>query len=140
MLDTILNICTRNEKVMLCCAVMVILDTLLGITKAIKNNEFTFTSTGLRKCVPKIIEYIAIIIFGIAIEFTFDIKCVIIFCVLLIITEAISIKENLTSIPIIQTLFDKIISTISSNYGIDKDVIGDKEEPEQIEFEDINIK
>lgn len=140
MLDTILNICTRNEKVMLCCAVMVILDTLLGITKAIKNNEFTFTSTGLRKCVPKIIEYIAIIIFGIAIEFTFDIKCVIIFCVLLIITEAISIKENLTSIPIIQTLFDKIISTISSNYGIDKDVIGDKEESEQIEFEDINIK
>ena len=140
MLDTILNICTRNEKVILCCAVMVILDTLLGITKAIKNDEFTFTSTGLRKCVPKIIEYIAIIIFGIAIEFTFDIKCVIIFCVLLIITEAISIKENLTSIPIIQTLFDKIISTISSNYGIDKDVIGDKEEPEQIEFEDINIK
>ena len=102
MLDTILNICTRNEKVILCCAVMVILDTLLGITKAIKNDEFTFTSTGLRKCVPKIIEYIAIIIFGIAIEFTFDIKCVIIFCVLLIITEAISIKENLTSIPIIQ--------------------------------------
>ena len=140
MLDTILNICTRNEKVMLCCAVMVIIDTLLGITKAIKNDEFTFSSTGLRKCVPKIIEYIAIIIFGIAIEFTFDIKCVIIFCVLLIITEAISIKENLTSIPIIQTLFDKIISTISSNYGIDKDVIGDKEEPEQIEFEDINIK
>ena len=140
MLDTILNICTRNEKVMLCCAVMVILDTLLGITKAIKNNEFTFSSTGLRKCVPKIIEYIAIIIFGIAIEFTFDIKCVIIFCVLLIITEAISIKENLTSIPIVQTLFDKIISTISSNYGIDKDVIGDKEEPEQIEFDDINIK
>ena len=140
MLDTILNICTRNEKVMLCCAVMVILDTLLGITKAIKNNEFTFSSTGLRKCVPKIIEYIAIIIFGIAIEFTFDIKCVIIFCVLLIITEAISIKENLTSIPIVQTLFDKIISTISSNYGIDEDVIGDKEEPEQIEFDDINIK
>lgn len=140
MIDTILNICTRNEKVILCCAIMVILDTLLGITKAIKNDEFTFTSTGLRKCVPKIIEYIAIIIFGIAIEFTFDIKCVIIFCVLLIITEAISIKENLTSIPIIQTLFDKIISTISSNYGIDKDVIGDKEEPEQIEFEDINIK
>ena len=140
MLDTILNICIRNEKVILCCAIMVILDTLLGITKAIKNDEFTFTSTGLRKCVPKIIEYIAIIIFGIAIEFTFDIKCVIIFCVLLIITEAISIKENLTSIPIIQTLFDKIISTISSNYGIDKDVIGDKEEPEQIEFEDINIK
>ena len=138
MIDTILNICTRNEKVILCCAIMVILDTLLGITKAIKNDEFTFTSTGLRKCVPKIIEYIAIIIFGIAIEFTFDIKCVIIFCVLLIITEAISIKENLTSIPIIQTLFDKIISTISSNYGIDKDVIGDKEEPEQIEFEDIN--
>lgn len=140
MIDTILNICTRNEKVILCCAIMVILDTLLGITKAIKNDEFTFTSTGLRKCVPKIIEYIAIIIFGIAIEFTFDIKCVIIFCVLLIITEAISIKENLTSIPIIQTLFDKIISTISSNYGIDKDVIGDKEEPEQIEFEDKNIK
>lgn len=138
MLDTILNICVTNEKVMLCCAVMVILDTLLGITKAIKNDEFTFTSTGLRKCVPKIIEYIAIIIFGIAIEFTFDIKCVIIFCVLLIITEAISIKENLTSIPIIQTLFDKIISTISSNYGIDEDVIGDREEPEQIEFEDVN--
>lgn len=138
MLDTILNICTRNEKVILCCAVMVILDTLLGITKAIKNDEFTFTSTGLRKCVPKIIEYFVIIIFGIAIEFTFDIKCVIIFCVLLIITEAISIKENLTSIPIIQNLFDKIISTISSNYGIDEDVIGDKEEPEQIEFEDIN--
>lgn len=138
MIDTILNICTRNEKVILCCAIMVILDTLLGITKAIKNDEFTFTSTGLRKCVPKIIEYIAIIIFGIAIEFTFNINCVIIFCVLLIITEAISIKENLTSIPIIQTLFDKIISTISSNYGIDKDVIGDKEEPEQIEFEDVN--
>ena len=109
MLDTILNICIRNEKVILCCAIMVILDTLLGITKAIKNDEFTF-----------------------------DIKCVIIFCVLLIITEAISIKENLTSIPIIQNLFDKIISTLSSNYGIDEDVIGDKEEPEQIEFEDIN--
>lgn len=138
MLESMLNICIANEKVILCCAVMVILDTLLGITKAIKNDEFTFTSTGLRKCIPKIIEYISIIIFGIAIEFTFDIKCVIIFCVLLIITEAISIKENLTSIPIIQNLFDKIISTLSSNYGIDEDVIGDKEEPEQIEFEDVN--
>ena len=116
------------------------LQTLRVITKAIKSDKFTFTSTVLRKFVPKIIEYIAVIIFGIAIEFTFDIKCVIIFCVLLIITEAISIKENLTSIPIIQTLFDKIISTISSNYGIDEDVIGDKEEPEQIEFEDVNIK
>jgi len=138
MLDTVLNICTANEKVILCCAVMVILDTVLGGTKAIKNDEFTFTSTGLRKCIPKIIEYIAIIIFGIAIEFTFSIKCVLIFCVIIIITEAISIKENLTSIPIIQNLFDKIISSLSSKYGIDEDVIGNTEEVEQIKFDDVN--
>lgn len=138
MLDTVLNICIANEKVILCCAVMIILDTVLGVTKAIKNEEFTFTSTGLRKCIPKIIEYIAIIIFGIAIEFTFNIKCVLIFCAIIIITEAISIKENLTSIPIIQNLFDKIISSLSYKYGIDEDVIGDTEEAEQIKFDDVN--
>lgn len=129
MLNDISKICLTNQKLLFAVLICIAIDTVLGVTKAITNKEFTFTSNGLRKGLPKIIEYCCALILGLTFELVTNKPITCLFAVSIIITECISIKENLSSIPIAVKLINWFINAVSNEYNIeDDDVTGDTED------------
>ena len=107
---------TAKPLIMVALAVMV--DTILGITKACKNKNFTFTSSGMKKVVPKCVNYSALLILFAGIEWCFDIKFVLLSaCIILTSIEVKSILENIKDIPDMYKLLKNILDTISKTVG-----------------------
>ena len=112
MINNLHCIFITNSKILLFLLICVIIDTILGVSKSITNKNFTFSSSGLKKCIPKIIQYFCVVVLMVFVEFTFNIKSTLTICVLISLIEIKSISENLHDIPEISEFLNKIIKNI----------------------------
>lgn len=96
MIELIKNLLIGYSKFLIIVAVAILIDFITGITKAIYNKNIQ--SEKLRKTIPKIIGYFAIIIIGICIEIVFNIGYISAFIMLFIIViEFLSTLENISN-------------------------------------------
>lgn len=113
MLELFKSICIENKQILLVVVASVIADTVLGMVKAWRNSEFTFTSSGMRKCIPKCIEYITVLLLMMVVEFAFAVPAVKGVSIIIIATEFTSIKENIVAIPKLKQYIDKLLELIN---------------------------
>ena len=102
-----------HEKVLLMVAIAVLVDTMTGVAKAIKNDSLSFQSKFLKRVISKLLMYSGCLLLCAGIELTFNVVGVLALgCVVEIGIETISIKENVTEIPQLAELIEKIIKKI----------------------------
>lgn len=94
MIDTIKTLLLENQIILIVVLASVILDFITGITKAIWQRNIQ--SEKLRKTIPKIIGYCAIILIAVCVQIVFNIDflCKII-CLFIIVIEFLSVLENI---------------------------------------------
>ena len=95
MLEAIKNICYANAGLFIIVLVSVVIDFVTGITKAIYMHSIQ--SEKLRKTIPKLIGYVAILLIGICLQLVFSNLAFIVkmLAVFIIIIEFISTLENI---------------------------------------------
>ena len=102
-----------HEKVLLMVAIAVLVDTMTGVAKAIKNDSLSFQSKFLKRVISKLLMYSGCLLLCAGIEITFNVVGVLAFgCIAEIGIEIISIKENVAEIPQLAELIEKIIKKI----------------------------
>ena len=113
MLQDIQALLIAHEKVLLMVAISVLVDTMTGVAKAIKNDSLSFQSKFLKRVISKLLMYSGCLLLCAGIELTFNIVGILALgCVAEIGIETISIKENVTEIPQLAKLIDNIIKKI----------------------------
>lgn len=95
MFEAIKNICYANAVLFIIVLVSVVIDFITGITKAIYMKNIQ--SEKLRKTIPKLIGYVAILLIGICLQLVFSNLAFIVkmLAVFIIIIEFISTLENI---------------------------------------------
>ena len=96
MLEMIRELLIGYTKLLIIVAVSIIIDFITGITKAIYNKNIQ--SEKLRKTIPKIIGYFAVIVIGICLQIVFNVEYVpVLIMIFIIIIEFISTLENISN-------------------------------------------
>lgn len=113
MLQDIQTLLITHEKVLLMVAIAVLVDTMTGVAKAIKNDSLSFQSKFLKRVISKLLMYSGCLLLCAGIELTFNFVGVLALgCIAEIGIETISIKENVTEIPQLVKLIENIIKKI----------------------------
>ena len=113
MLQDIQALLITHEKVLLMVAIAVLVDTMTGVAKAIKNDSLSFQSKFLKRVISKLLMYSGSLLLCAGIELTFNIVGVLALgCIAEIGIEIISIKENVAEIPQLAELIESIIKKI----------------------------
>lgn len=96
MLETIKELLLAQQTILIIVFVAVILDFITGITKAIYQKNIQ--SEKLRKTIPKIIGYCAVILIAVCLQIVFNIDFITkITCLFIIVIEFISVIENINN-------------------------------------------
>lgn len=94
-------------------AIAVLVDTMTGVAKAIKNDTLSFQSKFLKRVISKLLMYSGCLLLCSGIELTFNVVGVLALgCIAEIGIEIISIKENVTEIPQLAELIESISKKI----------------------------
>lgn len=108
MFETIKELLLAQQTILIIAFIAVILDFLTGITKAIYQKNIQ--SEKLRKTIPKIIGYCAIILIGVSLQIVFKIDFITkIICLFIIVIEFISVIENVNNYVTIPKFLTKIL-------------------------------
>lgn len=96
MIDLIRELLISYSKLLIIVAVSILIDFVTGITKAIYNKNIQ--SEKLRKTIPKIIGYFAVIVIGVCLQIVFNVEYVpVLIMIFIIIIEFISTLENISN-------------------------------------------
>ena len=113
MIQDIQALLITYEKVLLMVAIAVIVDTMTGVAKAIKNDTLSFQSKFLKRVISKLLMYSGCLLLCSGIELTFNVVGVLaIGCISEIGIEIVSIKENVMEIPQLAELIESISKKI----------------------------
>lgn len=108
MLETIKELLLAQQTILIIVLVAVILDFITGITKAIYQKNIQ--SEKLRKTIPKIIGYCAIILIAVCLQIVFNIDFITkIICLFIIVIEFISVIENINNYVTIPQFLIKLL-------------------------------
>lgn len=96
MLENIKELLLQNQTFLLIVLISTVIDFITGITKAIYKHNIQ--SEKLRKTIPKIVGYFAVIIIGICLQIVFNIEYITkILMTFIIVIEFISTIENISN-------------------------------------------
>lgn len=96
MLDSIRNVLLQNQTFLFIVLISIIIDFITGITKAIYKHNIQ--SEKLRKTIPKIIGYFAVIVIAVCLQIVFNIDYIVkIIITFIIVIEFISTIENISN-------------------------------------------
>lgn len=116
MLQDIQALLITYQKVLLMVAVAILVDTMTGVAKAIKNDTLSFQSKFLKRVISKLLMYSGCLILCAGIEITFNAVGVLALgCIAEIGIELISIKENVSEIPQLADLIDQISDKLNKD-------------------------
>lgn len=108
MLETIKELLLAQQRFLMIVFVAVILDFITGITKAIYQKNIQ--SEKLRKTIPKIIGYCAVILIAVCLQIVFNIDFITkIICLFIIVIEFISVIENINNYVTIPQFLIKLL-------------------------------
>lgn len=108
MLETIKELLLAQQTILIIVFVAVILDFITGITKAIYQKNIQ--SEKLRKTIPKIIGYCAVILIAVCLQIVFNIDFITkIVCLFIIVIEFISVIENINNYVTIPQFLIKLL-------------------------------
>lgn len=108
MLETIKELLHAQQTILMIVFVAVILDFITGITKAIYQKNIQ--SEKLRKTIPKIIGYCAVILIAVCLQIVFNIDFITkIICLFIIVIEFISVIENINNYVTIPQFLIKLL-------------------------------
>lgn len=108
MLETIKELLLAQQTILIIVFVAVILDFITGITKAIYMKNIQ--SEKLRKTIPKIIGYCAVILIAVCLQIVFNIDFITkIICLFIIVVEFISVIENINNYVTIPQFLIKLL-------------------------------
>lgn len=108
MLETIKELLLAQQTILMVVFVAVILDFITGITKAIYQKNIQ--SEKLRKTIPKIIGYCAVILIAVCLQIVFNIDFITkIICLFIIVIEFISVIENINNYVTIPQFLIKLL-------------------------------
>lgn len=108
MLETIKELLLAQQTILMIVFVAVILDFITGITKAIYQKNIQ--SEKLRKTIPKIIGYCAVILIAVCLQIAFNIDFITkIICLFIIVIEFISVIENINNYVTIPQFLIKLL-------------------------------
>lgn len=108
MFESIYQLLIGQKTILIIVFVAVILDFITGITKAIYQRNIQ--SEKLRKTLPKIIGYFAVILIGICLQIVFNIDFITkIICLFIIVIEFISVIENVNNYVTIPKFLTKLL-------------------------------
>jgi toxin secretion/phage lysis holin len=108
MLETIKELLLAQQTILIIVFVAVILDFVTGITKAIYMKNIQ--SKKLRKTIPKIIGYCAVILIAVCLQIVFNIDFITkIICLFIIVIEFISVIENINNYVTIPQFLIKLL-------------------------------
>lgn len=108
MLETIKELLLAQQTILIIVFVAVILDFVTGITKAIYQKNIQ--SEKLRKTIPKIIGYCAVILIAVCLQIVFNIEFITkIICLFIIVIEFISVIENINNYVTIPQFLIKLL-------------------------------
>lgn len=108
MLETIKELLLAQQTILIIVFVAVILDFVTGITKAIYQKNIQ--SEKLRKTIPKIIGYCAVILIAVCLQIAFNIDFITkIICLFIIVIEFISVIENINNYVTIPQFLIKLL-------------------------------
>lgn len=108
MLETIKELLLAQQTMLIIVFVAVILDFITGITKAIYQKNIQ--SEKLRKTIPKIIGYCAVILIAVCLQIAFNIDFITkIICLFIIVIEFISVIENINNYVTIPQFLIKLL-------------------------------
>lgn len=108
MLETIKELLLAQQTILIIVFVAVILDFITGITKAIYMKNIQ--SEKLRKTIPKIIGYCAVILIAVCLQIVFNIDFITkIICLFIIVIEFISVIENINNYVTIPQFLIKLL-------------------------------
>lgn len=108
MLETIKELLLAQQTILIIVFVAVILDFVTGITKAIYQKNIQ--SKKLRKTIPKIIGYCAVILIAVCLQIVFNIDFITkIICLFIIVIEFISVIENINNYVTIPQFLIKLL-------------------------------
>lgn len=108
MLETIKELLLAQQTILIIVFVAVILDFVTGITKAIYQKNIQ--SEKLRKTIPKIIGYCAVILIAVCLQIVFNIDFITkIVCLFIIVIEFISVIENINNYVTIPQFLIKLL-------------------------------
>lgn len=108
MLETIKELLLAQQTILMIVFVAVILDFITGITKAIYQKNIQ--SEKLRKTIPKIIGYCAVILIAVCLQIVFNIDFITkIICLFIIVVEFISVIENINNYVTIPQFLIKLL-------------------------------
>lgn len=108
MLETIKELLLAEQTILIIVFVAVILDFVTGITKAIYQKNIQ--SEKLRKTIPKIIGYCAVILIAVCLQIVFNIDFITkIICLFIIVVEFISVIENINNYVTIPQFLIKLL-------------------------------
>lgn len=108
MLETIKELLLAQQNILIIVFVAVILDFITGITKAIYMKNIQ--SEKLRKTIPKIIGYCAVILIAVCLQIVFNIDFITkIICLFIIVIEFISVIENINNYVTIPQFLIKLL-------------------------------
>lgn len=108
MLETIKELLLAQQTILIIVFVAVILDFITGITKAIYQKNIQ--SEKLRKTIPKIIGYCAVILIAVCLQIVFNIDFITkIICLFIIVIEFISVIENINNYVTIPQFLIKLL-------------------------------
>lgn len=108
MLETIKELLFAQQTILMIVFVAVILDFITGITKAIYQKNIQ--SEKLRKTIPKIIGYCAVILIAVCLQIVFNIDFITkIICLFIIVIEFISVIENINNYVTIPQFLIKLL-------------------------------
>lgn len=108
MLETIKELLLAQQTILMIVFVAVILDFVTGITKAIYQKNIQ--SEKLRKTIPKIIGYCAVILIAVCLQIVFNIDFITkIVCLFIIVIEFISVIENINNYVTIPQFLIKLL-------------------------------
>lgn len=108
MLETIKELLLAQQTILIIVFVAVILDFVTGITKAIYQKNIQ--SKKLRKTIPKIIGYCAVILIAVCLQIVFNMDFITkIICLFIIVIEFISVIENINNYVTIPQFLIKLL-------------------------------
>lgn len=108
MLETIKELLLAQQTILIIVFVAIILDFITGITKAIYMKNIQ--SEKLRKTIPKIIGYCAVILIAVCLQIAFNIDYITkIICLFIIVIEFISVIENINNYVTIPQFLIKVL-------------------------------